>query len=228
MLSPLLANIYLHYVLDLWVNAGRKEARGDVIIVRYADDFVLGFQYRNEAERFLEALQKRFAAFGLEVHPEKTRLIEFGRFAAGDRAQRGERKPDTFDFLGFTHNCAKTSRGWFTVRRKTIGKKLNATLKEVKKELRGHRHHAISAQGAWLRKVIQGHLNYFAVPGNKRAIDAFRTEVIKAWFSSLRKRSQKARKLTWDKFTRYVKSWIPTAKVVHPYPARRFYAMHPR
>jgi group II intron reverse transcriptase/maturase len=227
-LSPLLANIYLHYVLDLWVNAWRKEVRGDVIIVRYADDFVLGFQYRNEAERCLEALRKRFAAFGLEVHPEKTRLIAFGRFAETDRTQRGEGKPDTFDFLGFTHSCAKTPRGWFTVRRKTIGKKLNATLKEVKRELRGHRHHAIAAQGAWLRKVVQGHLNYFAVPGNKRAIDAFRTEIIKAWFSSLRKRSQKARKLTWDSFTRYVKSWIPTAKVVHPYPDRRFYAMHPR
>lgn len=228
-ISPILANIYLHYVLDLWVNSRRKGASGDVIIVRYADDFVIGFQYRKQAEHFLQALQERMSRFGLELHQEKTRLIEFGRFAAANRERRGKKKPETFDFLGFTHICAKTRKtGRFAVRRKTIAKRLRAKAKEVRKEIMRRRHVPVPDQGRWLRSVLNGHLNYYAVPGNKKSIDTFRTEVMRGWFRALRRRSQKARKLTWERFKRLVKTWLPTAKVRHPYPNQRLCVNNPR
>jgi group II intron reverse transcriptase/maturase len=181
-ISPVLANLYLHHVLDLWTDAWRKTARGDVIIVRYADDFVMGFQYRNEADLFLQQLQERMAKFGLELHQEKTRLIEFGRFAAANRSKRGEGKPETFDFLGFTHICAKTKRGnRFTIRRKTIAKRLRAKVKKMKEGIRLRMHDPIPEQGQWLRAVVLGHLNYYAVPGNKQSTDAFRTAAMREW-----------------------------------------------
>lgn len=228
-ISPVLANIYLHYALDLWVRSWRKSAHGDVIIVRYADDWVMGFQYRKEAERFLHELQGRMAKFGLELHPEKTRLIEFGRFAAANRSKRGESKPETFDFLGFTHICARTRKDKrFTIRRKTIAKRLRAKVKEVKVEILRRRHEPVPKQGKWLRSVVQGHLNYYAVPGNKQSTDAFRSEVMRKWFYALRRRSQKARNLTWKRFQRLVRTWLPTSRVKHPYPNQRLCVTNPR
>jgi len=229
-ISPLLSNIYLHYVLDEWVQAWRKsKASGEVIIVRYADDFVMGFQYQREAERFLEEMKKRFAEHGLEIHSEKTRLIEFGRFAESNRAERGEGKPETFDFLGFTHICSRTLKGnRFTIRRTTIAKRLRAKLKEVREKIMRRRHEPVPVLGKWLRSVVQGHLNYFAVPGNKKAIDAFRTEINKAWLYALRRRSHKARNLTWDRMQRLIKTWIPTAKIKHLYPNQRLCVNYPR
>lgn len=228
-ISPLLANIYLHYVLDLWVDNWRKKVRGDVIIVRYADDWIAGFQDRDEAQLFLQQLEERLAKFGLEMHPEKTRLIEFGRFAIPNRKKRGEGKPETFDFLGFTHICAiavRTKR--FTIRRKTIAKRLRAKLKEVREEIVRRMHVPVPQQGSWLRSVVNGHFNYFAVPGNTRSIDAFRTQVIRSWFWALRHRSHKARSLTWDRFKRLVATWIPTATVRHLYPNERLHVSYPR
>jgi len=229
-ISPILANIYLYYVLDLWVSHWRKsQALGEVIIVRYADDLVMGFQYRSEAERFLQALRERMSQFGLELHHEKTRLIEFGRFAAANRAARGEGKPETFDFLGFTHICATTrKRNRFTVRRKTIAKRLRAKIKAVRIEFMRQRHNPIPVQGKWVRSVVQGHFNYYAVPGNKQSIDAFRTEIIKGWLYALRRRSQKARSLTWERIKRLVKTWVPTAKIRHPYPNLRLRVTKPK
>lgn len=228
-ISPLLANIYLHYVLDLWVNRWRKGSCGEVIIVRYADDWITGFQHRNEAIRFQQALRERLAKFGLELHPEKTRLLEFGRFAAANRTKRGEGKPETFDFLGFTHLCAKTRKNnRFTVRRKTIAKRLRAKVKVVRKEAMRRRHLPVPDQGKWLRSVIRGHLNYYAVPGNKQSVDAFRTEVAKAWLRALRRRSQKGLRLKWNSITRLVKTWLPTATVKHPYPNQRLSVPNPR
>jgi RNA-directed DNA polymerase len=229
-ISPLLSNIYLHYVLDEWVQAWRKsKAQGEVIIVRYADDFVMGFQYQREAERLLEELKERFAEHGLEIHSEKTRLIEFGRFAESNRAERGEGKPETFDFLGFTHICSRTRKdNRFTIQRKTIAKRLRAKLKAVRIEIISRRHEPAPVLGKWLRSVVQGHLNYFAVPGNKKALDAFRTEINKAWLYALKRRSHKARNLTWDRMTRLIKTWIPTARIKHPYPSQRLCVNYPR
>jgi group II intron reverse transcriptase/maturase len=173
-ISPLLANIYLHYVFDLWVNQWRKnQARGDVIVIRFADDFVVGFQYKSEAENFLNDLRKRFLQFGLQLHPAKTRLIEFGRFAAKSRSRRGQGKPQTFNFLGFTNICSKTRKGKFTILRKTIRKKWQAKLKEVYRELRRRMHEPVPKQGAYLRSVLIGHMRYYAVPMNNRSISAF-------------------------------------------------------
>ena len=229
-ISPLLSNIYLHYVLDEWVQAWRKsKAHGEVIIVRYADDFVMGFQYQREAERFLKEMKERFAEHGLEIHSEKTRLIEFGRFAEANRAERGEGKPEMFDFLGFTHICSRTLKGnRFTIRRKTIAKRLRAKLKEVRENIMRRRHEPVPVLGKWLRSVVRGHFNYFAVPGNKKAIDAFRTEINKAWLFALRRRSHKARNLTWDRMKGLIKTWIPTAKIKHPYPNQRLCVDYPR
>ncbi len=228
-ISPVLANLYLHHVLDLWADAWRKTARGDVIIVRYADDFVMGFQYRNEADLFLQQLQERMAKFGLELHQEKTRLIEFGRFAAANRSKRGEGKPETFDFLGFTHICAKTKRGnRFTIRRKTIAKRLRAKVKKMKEGIRLRMHDPIPEQGQWLRAAVLGHLNYYAVPGNKQSTDAFRTAAMREWLHALRRRSQKARSLTWKRFQRLVRTWLPSSKVRHPYPTQRLRVTNPR
>lgn len=222
-ISPLLANIYLHHALDQWVKWWRRhQARGEVYIVRYADDFVLGFQYRSDAEQFQEELKQRLAKFKLELHGEKTRLIEFGRFASSNRKERGEGKPDTFDFLGFTHICAKRkSDGSFTLRRKTIAKRLRAKIKKVRETLMRLRHRPVSEQGGWLRSVVQGHFNYYGVPGNREALDTFRTQVGHAWLRALRRRSHKARGLTWARLQRWMKIWIPTARVVHPYPNQR-------
>src|ERR1035441_2344338 len=177
--SPLMANIYLHYVFDLWVDAWRKKyAQGEVIVVRYADDNVLGFQHRADADRFLEAFQERLRKFGLELHPDKTRLIEFGRFAEQDRSRRGEGKPETFDFLGFTHISGKGRYGRFAIRRMTIRKRMRAKLREIKQQLRTRMHDAVPDTGKWLRAVLQGHFNYYAVPGNLDSLGVFRERVI--------------------------------------------------
>ena len=228
-ISPLLANIYLHYALDLWVDNWRKTSRGEVIIIRHCDDFVIGCQYQNDAEQLLKDLQRRLAKFGLELHEGKTRLIEFGRFAEANRRKRGAGKPEAFDFLGFTHICSKMRKdGRFTIRRKTIAKRLRSKIKELRQEIMKRRHVPVPDQGKWLRSVVNGHLNYYAVPGNRQATDTFRTEVMRDWFKALRRRSQKARSLTWERFKRLVRMWLPTAKVKHPYPNQRLCVTNPR
>jgi len=223
-ISSLLSNIYLHYALDLWVNWWRNHhARGEVYIVRYSDDFVLGFQYKSDAVRFQTELRKRMGKFGLELHDDKTRLIEFGRFAAESRKRRGEGKPETFDFLGFTHICSTRRKdGKFKLQRKTISKRLRSKIKEVRKTLQRHRHKPVKEQGKWLRSVVQGHFNYYAVPGNREALDTFRTQIGHAWLRALRRRSQKGRSLTWKRMKRQMMKWIPTARILHPYPNQRF------
>jgi RNA-directed DNA polymerase len=227
--SPLLANVFLHDVFDLWVQQWRtKFATGDLIVVRYADDFVVGFQHRREAERFLHELGERFEKFGLARHPEKTRLIEFGRFAAENRRQRRERKPETFVFLGFTHICGRTfKRPGFIVKRETATKRLRAKLQEVKPELTLRRHEPIPKQGKWRRGVVQGYFNYHGVSGNIAALDAFQSETTRYWLRSLRRRSQRHR-MTWKRFRRHVDRWIPHPKILHPYPDVRFDAQHPK
>jgi len=225
--SPLLANVYLHYVLDLWADWWRKQhARGDVVIVRFADDFVVGFQYRDDAEEFQAALRERFAEFSLELHPEKTRLIEFGRYAVPRRKARGEGKPETFSFLGFTHICAVTRRGRFWVRRVTDTKRLRAKLKQVKTEIMRRRHRSVPEQGRWLASVIAGHQNYYAVPGNYQAVSFFRYEVTRHWHHALKRRSQKHR-LPWDRMHRLARRWLPRTRITQPYPEQRFAATHP-
>jgi RNA-directed DNA polymerase len=222
--SPLLANVYLHYVFDRWADWWRhRRARGEVIIVRFADDFIVGFQYEQDARRFQAELRKRFARFGLELHPDKTRLIEFGRFAASDRAARGLGKPETFDFLGFTHISAKAKGGRFWVRRVTIAKRMRAKLREVKDQLKRGRHRPVAVQGQWLRSVVAGHLAYYAVPGNTDAVSAFRTQVTRHWFKALRRRSQRTR-LSWTRMNRIATRWLPKARVMHPFPDVRLAA----
>ena len=227
--SPLLANVFLHYAFDLWVQQWRtKFATGDMIVVRYADDFVVGFQHRRDAERFHHELGERFQKFGLALHPEKTRLIEFGRFAAENRRKRGEGKPETFTFLGFTHICGRKHwSGGFIVKRRTAAKRLRAKLREVRGTLLRRRHEPIAGLGKWLRSVVQGYFNYHAVPGNMAALEAFRTEAVRGWLRALRSRSQRHR-LTWDRFRRHVDRWLPHPKILHPYPNFRFYASHPK
>jgi RNA-directed DNA polymerase len=226
--SPMLANIYLHYVFDLWMDKWRKQcAQGDVIAVRYADDIVLGFQYRDEAERFLKDLQERLSKFGLELHPDKTRLIEFGRYAEQNRARKGEGKPETFDFLGFSHVSGKDRFGRFTVRRMTIRKRMRVKLREIKQQLRARMHDAVPDTGKWLRAVVQGHFNYYAVPGNLDSLGMFREHVVGMWRHVLGRRSQK-RQLTWDRMLAIAKRWLPHPRVLHPYPEQRFAATHPR
>jgi group II intron reverse transcriptase/maturase len=222
-ISPLLANIYLHYVLDLWVNQWRtRQTRGDIIVVRYADDFVLGFQYRNDAQRLLRELGSRLQEFGLTLHPEKTRLIEFGRFAERDRKRRGQGKPETFDFLGFTHYCGRLRNGRFRVKRKSIAKRMRATLGTIKLRLTRMMHRPVKEQGKWLQSVVRGWFNYHAVPFNLAALDQFRTQVIRMWRHVLRRRSQKARrKCTWQRMRRYVDRWIPPKQILHPHPDER-------
>jgi RNA-directed DNA polymerase len=221
-ISPLLANIYLHYAFDLWVQQWRtKQARGDVIVVRYADDFIVGFQYKAEAERFLADLRLRFAKFGLELHPDKTRLIEFGRFAADNRRKHGKGKPETFNFLGFTHICAtKRSNGYFTVLRQTMAKRLQAKLAEVKAELRRRMHDPVPEVGKWLASVVDGHCRYYGVPMNLHALWTFRFEVVARWHRVLSRRSQKGR-ITWDRMKRLVARYLPVPRIYHPYPLRR-------
>jgi group II intron reverse transcriptase/maturase len=225
--SPLLANVYLHYVLDLWIRWWRENhARGDVIVVRFADDFVAGFQYQDDAEKFWAALRGRFAEFSLELHPDKTRLIEFGRYAAARRKARGEGKPETFSFLGFTHICAITRKGRFQVKRVTDKKRLRAKLKQVKAELMRRRHLPGPEQGRWLASVITGHQNYYAVPGNYRAVRFFRIEVTRHWRHALSRRSQKGR-VPWDRMDRIARRCLPRTRITHPYPEQRFAATHP-
>jgi RNA-directed DNA polymerase len=217
-ISPLLANVYLHYVFDLWVQQWRtKQAQGDVIVVRYADDFIVGFQHRAEAEQFLAALRQRFARFGLELHPDKTRLIEFGRFAAENRKRRGEGKPETFDFLGFTHVCDKTRNGKFIVLRQTMRKRMRAKLKELKEELRIRWHVPIPAVGEWLRSVLLGHYQYYGVPRNHRKLSAFRHRVFRMWFHALRRRSQRSRNLQ-ARMVRLAECYLPSPRICHPHP----------
>ena len=227
--SPLLANVFLHYVFDLWVQRWRtRSATGDMIVVRYADDFVVGFQHRREAERFLTELGERFQKFGLALHPEKTRLIEFGRFAAENRRERGEGKPETFTFLGFTHICGRKHwSGGFIVKRKTAAKRLRAKLREVRETLLRRRHEPIADLGKWLRSVMQGYFNYLAVPGNLVSLNVFRREAARSWLHALRRRSQRHR-LTWERFGPIVDSWFPRVQVLHEHPNDRFYAKHPK
>jgi RNA-directed DNA polymerase len=226
--SPLLANVYLHYVFDLWVEAWRKKvARGDMIVVRYADDLVVGFEHRTEAERFLRDFQDRLAKFGLELHSDKTRLIEFGRFAARNRKQRGEGKPETFNFLGFTHFCGQLTTGTFTVWRITAKKRMAAKLKAIKAELQRRKHHRTSEVGAWLRQVVLGYYQYHAVPGNTTQLRVFCRRVAWLWRNVLIHRSQRAR-VGWDRLIPILTRWIPQPRVLHPYPDARFNAMHPQ
>jgi group II intron reverse transcriptase/maturase len=227
--SPLLANVFLHYVFDLWVQQWRtKFATGEVIVVRYADDFLVGFQHRHEAERFLRELQERFGKFGLALHPEKTRLIEFGRFAARDRQKRGQGKPETFDFLGFTHCCGRKRRsGGFHVRRRTVSKRLRAKLRGVKETLLKRRHDPLLQQITWLQGVVRGYFNYHAIPGNMPALETFRREAVRSWLHALRRRSQRHR-LSWERFGPLADRCIPKPKILHPHPNDRFYAKHPK
>lgn len=220
--SPLMANIFLHYVFDLWVHQWRKtKARGDVIVVRFADDFVVGFQHRSDAERLHKDLEERFAKFKLRLHPEKTRLIEFGYFAASNRRRRGQGKPETFNFLGFTHICGKKrSNGMFTVYRRTISKRDRAKLKEIKTELRRRMHQPVPQVGQWLKTVIEGHNRYYGVPSNRQALSSFRWQVTRHWFQALRRRSQRTR-ITWERMYRLIDRWLPPPRVHHPYPLRR-------
>jgi len=220
--SPLLANVYLHYVFDLWADQWRRRhARGDVIIVRYADDWVAGFEHRDDAERFLADLRERFAEFALELHPQKTRLIEFGRFAAHNRKRRGLRKPETFEFLGFTHICAKDRPGRFKLKRVTSKKRMRAKLREVSTEMRRRMHQPIPEQGRWLASVLRGHYRYYAVPDNGAALDAFRERVVWHWRRSLRRRSQRSR-MPWERTRRLADRWLPTPRILHPWPNARF------
>jgi RNA-directed DNA polymerase len=220
--SPLLANLYLHYVFDLWVQAWRrKRAHGDVIVVRFADDIVLGFQVKSDAGRFWAELAERFQKFQLELHPDKTRLLEFGPFAAGNRKKRGEGKPETFNFLGFTHICGKKrSNGMFTVLRQTIRRRLQAKLGEVKTELRRRLHDPIPKVGQWLRTVVSGHFRYYGVPMNTPALAIFRFQVGWLWHRALSRRGQNGRVL-WDRMRRLIHRWLPAVRVYHPYPLRR-------
>jgi RNA-directed DNA polymerase len=217
--SPLLANIYLHYAFDLWVQAWRrKRARGEVIVVRFADDIVLGFELKSDAERFRAELEERFRKFSLELHPEKTRLLEFGRYAAENRKRRGLGKPETFDFLGFTHICGKTSKGRFLVVRQTIRKRLQTKLQEVKTELRRRMHEPVPMVGQWLKAVVSGHLRYYGVPSNRYALAHFRFTVGRFWHRTLKHRSQKGR-VPWERMQRLIERWLPPVRICHPYPS---------
>ena len=220
-ISPLLANVYLHYVFDLWAqNWRQRHAKGDVIIVRWADDFVVGFQHADEAERFTEALRERFQRFSLELHPEKTRLIRFGRFANRNCRGLGRRKAETFNFLGMTHSCSQNRNGKFQVRRTTMRKRLTAKLHEVKAELRRRMHRPVPEQGQWLRSVVQGYFAYHAVPGNWKALGAFRTQCTRLWYRTLRRRSHKSR-LTWERMNDIANAWLPRPRILHPWPEQR-------
>jgi len=221
-ISPLLANVYLHYVFDLWVHQWRRRrAGGEVLLVRYADDFVVGFQHRDDAEQFLADLRERFARFGLGLHPDKTRLIEFGRFAAAGRRKRGEGKPETFAFLGFTHMCVRTRNGRFRLGRLTDKKRMRAKRRSIRIELRRRMHLPIAEQGAWLRSVLTGHLNYYGVPGNSEALATFRFWLVRDWWAALTRRSQRSR-LSWTRMSRHVARWLPRPHITQPWPGARF------
>jgi group II intron reverse transcriptase/maturase len=227
-ISPLLANIYLHYVFDLWANQWRRRhAQGTIIFVRYADDIVVGFERRAEAERFLADLRERMARFALTLHPEKTRLIAFGRHAASDRERLGLGKPETFDFLGFTHICSRNRRGGFLLRRKSRADRMRVKVSAIKEELRRRRHEPIPVQGRWLRAVVTGWYNYHAVPTNIVALSRFKHQVGDLWIRALRRRSQKD-KTTWAKMRAIIDRWLPSPRILHPWPDKRFAVRHPR
>ncbi len=227
-ISPLLANVYLHYAFDLWIKHWRRhQAAGDVVVVRYADDLVVGFQNKADAVRFLREFRERLAKFGLEVHPEKTRLLEFGRFAAVDRRKRGEKKPETFTFLGFIHQCGTSPRGLFVVWRQTANKRMVAKLKQIKQTLRCRMHEPLDQTGTWLKSVSEGFYQYHAVPGNLRAMNAFRHRLRRLWRSMLRHRSQRPN-VRWERIGPLFDRWLPPTRVLHPYPDQRFDATHPR
>jgi RNA-directed DNA polymerase len=227
-ISPLLANIYLHYVLDLWAERWRRhEATGDMTIVRYADDFIIGFEHESDARRFLGAMRERLREFSLSLHPDKTRLIEFGRFAADRRSQRGLGKPETFNFLGFTFICGKSRRGKFLITRKSRSDRVRAKLKEIKKGLRLRMHEPILKQGKWLASVVGGYFNYHAVPTNGPTLATFRFLVAELWRRTLRRRSQKDR-MNWQRITRLMDRWLPPPRILHPWPEQRFAVTHPR
>jgi group II intron reverse transcriptase/maturase len=227
-ISPLLANVYLHYVLDLWAQRWRRrEATGDMIVVRYADDIIVGFEHVTDAQNFRDAMRARLEELSLSLHPEKTRLIEFGRHAAARRAQRGLGKPETFDFLGFTFVCGKSRRGRFLIYRKTRRDRMRAKLREIKEELRRRRHQPLPVQGRWLRQVVRGFFAYHAVPTNSRALGAFRYHVTNLWRRTLRRRSQKDR-TTWARITKLADDWLPRPRILHPWPSQRFAVKHPR
>ena len=220
--SPLLANVYLHYVFDLWAHQWRtRHAHGDVVIVRFADDFVVGFEHREDAERFWADLRDRLAQFGLELNAEKTRLIEFGRFAARNRKTRGLGRPETFRFLGFAHACAMTKKGRFKLKRMTDSKRLQAKLRALKDELMRRRHQPIPEQGRWLASVLRGHANYYGVPDNSKALRAFRYFATEHWYWALRRRSQRSR-LTWERMQCLRDRWLPWPQITHPWPNARF------
>ncbi|HET6427242.1 MAG TPA: group II intron reverse transcriptase/maturase [Phycisphaerae bacterium] len=220
-ISPLLANVYLHYVFDLWAHQWRqRDAQGDVIVVRYADDFVVGFQHRSDAERFLAELRERFAKFKLELHPTKTRLIEFGRFAASNRKRRGMGKPETFDFLGFTHVCGTTRKGAFAVLRIPMKRRVRAKLRAIKTALWRRMHRPVAETGAWLRSVVGGWLRYYAVPRTYRYLNSFRRHVMWLWWRTLRRRGDK-RKSSWAQVYRLAARWLPSPRILHPYPEQR-------
>ena len=220
----MLANVYLHYVFDLWAHWWRRRnAHGDVIIVRWADDFIVGFEHQEDALRFLADLRERFAKFGLELHPGKTRLIEFGRHAARRRRARGLGRPETFDFLGFTHVCGTSKKGRFWLRRITITKRMRAKLREVNDQLKRRRHQPIPQQGQWLASVVRGHRAYYAVPGNTDAVKSFRLQVIRYWMKALRRRSQRDR-FGWARMARIETRWLPKVRAMHPFPDVRFAA----
>ena len=227
-ISPLLANVYLHYALDLWVERWRRhKATGDVIIVRYADDFIVGFQQEADARRFLDAMRERLQEFALSLHPGKTRLIEFGRFAAESRGRRGLGKPETFNFLGFTFICGKSRSGKFLIRRKTRRDRMRAKLRMIKEEMRRRMHLPIPIQGKWLGQVVAGYFRYHAVPTNSRALVAFRYHVANIWRRTLARRSQKD-KTTWERMRKMVADWLPAPRILHPWPNVRFAVTHPR
>ena len=228
-ISPLLANIYLHYVLDLWAARWRRrEATGDMIIVRYADDFIVGFQHERDARRFLDEMRARLQEFALSLHPEKTRLIEFGRFAAKDRKARGLGKPETFNFLGFTFICGKTRSGKFLLKRKTRRDRMRAKLRMLKAEMWRRMHQPIPDQGKWLGAVVRGYFNYHAVPMNFRSLAVFRTEIARRWRRALLRRSGKA-DLNWERMNGLIDEWLPRPRILHPWPnLPRFAVTYPR
>ena len=227
-ISPLLANLYLHYVLDLWAERWRRrEAAGDMIIVRYADDLIVGFEHESDARRFLDEMRERLQEFALSLHSEKTRLIEFGRFAVANRKRRGLGKPETFTFLGFTFICSKTRRGKFQIKRKSRRDRMRVKLQAIKQELRRSMHQPIPQQGRWLQQVVTGYFNYHAVPTNMSTLTAFLFHVTNLWRRTLRQRSQKDW-TTWERIKRLADAWLPQPRILHPWPARRFVVRHPR
>lgn len=226
-ISPLLANVYLHYVFDLWVEQWRKRhARGECYVVRYADDFVLGFQHEEDARRFLHELVVRLRQFSLEVHPDKTRLFRFGRFAVRDQAALGGKRPEVFDFLGFTHICGKTRAGHFLLHRHTSKKRMRARLRSLRDELRKRMHRPLDVQGKWLAAVVRGYFAYHAIPTNSRALGAFRHELARHWHLALRRRGQR-RPITWQRTVRLVARWLPRPRILHLWPEQRFLRQHP-